>query len=106
MTYNLQGARSANASTAVVRTLDPKGPAANLTDAVQRLLNSKSSLALIGETPSIILQYHAHKDQLKLLPDVLASSYYGFAVKFGTYLRCRESKSPRTTIKFRSLDKS
>lgn len=78
-----QGVVSSKVSVSPVRVLDPKSPSANLVEAVERLLNEKSSLALIGETPSILLQYQAHKDQLKLLPDVLASSYFAFGVKQG-----------------------
>lgn len=79
-----KGVVSAKVSVSPVRNLDPRLLSANLKEAVQRLLIEKSSLALIGETPSLLLQYQAHKDQLKLLPDVVSSSYFAFGVKRGT----------------------
>lgn len=62
-----------------------ESPSANIAEAVQKLLNSKSSLALVAKTPLILVQYQAHKDQLKLLPDVLSSNYLAFGVKQGTW---------------------
>lgn len=89
---------SPKVSVSPVATLDLKGPSANLKEAVQRLLIEKSSLALIGETPSILFQYQSHKDQLKLLPDVLSNSYFALGIKKGTCLELYKRRLQVPTI--------